>query len=238
MAVSNETSFVRTAGDLITDALELLGVLGEEEPLTAVDLQRGLKWLNYLLKAWQPDGVMTWTLTEGGPFTLTQGDFDIDFAAGGDVEDVPLDIQSVRVTRSGGTIPMSPLSREDYFNLPNRTAQGYPTQYYYDKQRDSGVLYLYQAPNAVLTTIEWTQRRPIMILTAANDSIDVPEEWDLALVSGLASLLIPIYGKSGTPRAADIRAQAGEAYSSVKAFDIDEGESSIFMVPASYSRPR
>lgn len=237
MAVSNTTSFARTANELIADALELLGILGEEEPLTAVDLQRGTKWLNYLLKAWQADGVMGWTLTEG-TLALVQSQASYSFASGGDFTTVPVDIEDMRITRGGTDLPMFPMSRMDYYALPNKTSEGYSTQWYYDRQRDTGTLYVWPVPDATGGTLKFTYRRRIMDMVTAGDNFDLPQEWYLALVSGLASLLIPIYGKSGTPRAADIRGQAGEAYSSVKAFDIDEGESSIFMVPASYSRPR
>lgn len=237
MPVSNSTDFARTANEIIVDALELLGVRSEEEPLQAYELARGLKWLNYLLKAWQTDGVMAWTLTEGS-FALVQSDVDYVIGSGGSFTTVPVDIQDMRITRNGSDLQMFRMSREDYYALPNKTTEGYPTQWYYDRQRDSGTLYVWPAPDATGGTLKFTYRRRVMDMDASGDSFDLPQEWYLAMVSGLAALLIPIYGKSGTPRAADIRSQAGEAYASVKAFDIDEGESSIFIVPASYSRMR
>jgi len=232
MAVSNSTDFARTANELIVDALELLGIRGEEEPLQAYELQRGLKWLNYLLRTWQVDGVMGWTLTEGS-LSLTASQASYTFGAGGDFTTVPVDIQQVRVSHDGGNeMEMTRLSREDYYRLPNRTTEGSPTQYFYDRQRDGGTLHVWPVPSDGDYDITFTYRRRVMDMDAASDSFDLPQEWYLAIVSGLAALFIPIYGKSGTPRAQDIRQQAAEAYTAVKAFDIDEGESSMFILPS------
>lgn len=238
MAVSSSTDFARTANQLIVDALELLGVRGEEEPLQAYELTRGLKWLNYMLKAWQADGVMAWTLTEGS-LTLVDSDGSYSFAAAGDFTTVPVDILHMRVSHDGGAeLEMTRLSREDYYRIPTRTTEGYPTQWYYDRQRDSGTLYIWPEPDDSLYDVTFTYRRRVMDMDASGDSFDLPQEWYMALVYGLADTLAPIYNKIGTPRAAEIKAKAAEAYSSIKAFDIDEGESSIFILPATYSRPR
>ena len=238
MAVSSSTDFARTAEELIVDALELLGVKAEEEPLQAVDLDRGLKWLNYLLKALQPDGAMAWTLTEGS-LTLADSDGSYSFASGGDFTTVPLDITQVRISHDGGNeIEMTRLSREDYYRIPTRTAEGYPTQYYYDRQRDSGTLYIWPEPDDALYDITFTYRRRIMDMDASANNIDLPQEWHLAIVAGLAALLILPYNKSGTPRAQEVRQMAADALNSVKAFDMDEGETSMFILPATYSRRR
>lgn len=235
MTVSGSTDFSLTANQLIVASLELLGIKAEEEPLQAYELERGLRWLNIMLKAWEVDGVMAWTLTEGS-FALVQSDVDYVFGAGGTFTTVPVDILDVRITRSSTDLPMSRMSREAYYALPNKTSEGYPTQYMYDRQRDSGTLYVWPAPDSTGGTIKFTYRRRIMDMDASADTFDLPQEWYMALVYGLADQLIPIYGRSGTPRGAEITQKALIAYNSVKSFDIDEGESSIFMVPDSYAR--
>lgn len=237
MALSNSTDFSLNAQELLVAALELLGVRSEEEQLQQVELERGLRWLNIMLKAWEVDGVMAWTLTEG-TFALVQGDVDYVIGAGGTFTTVPVDIQDMRITRGGNDLPMTRMSREDYNWLPNKTTQGYPTQWYYDRQRDGGTLYVWPAPDVTAGTLKFTYRRRIMDLDGPTDNFDIPQEWYMALVYGLADQLIPIYGKSGSPRAMDVTQKAAVAYNSVKSFDIDEGESSIFVIPDSYARPR
>lgn len=237
MAVSNTTTFSLNATELVSAALELLGVKPEEEALTAVALQRGLLWLNLMLKAWEVDGVMGWTLTEGS-FALVQSDADYDFGPGGVFTTIPVDIQDARINRGGNDLPMTRLSRADYFDLPNKATEGYPTQYFYDRQREGGTFYVWPAPDATGGTIRFTYRRRIMDMVSGTDDFDLPQEWFNAVVYGLAEKLIPIYGKSGTPRGDKIESEAAKAYNSVRSFDMDEGESSLFVVPASYARAR
>lgn len=237
MAVSGVTTFALTANQLITTSLELLGIKADEEPLTAVELERGLRWLNIMLKAWEVDGVMGWTETEG-TLALVQSDVDYVFGAGGSFTTIPVDILDMRITRNSTDLPMTRMSKQDYQWLPNKTTEGYPTQYMYDRQRDGGTLYVWPAPDSTGGTLKFTYRRRIMDMVASSDNFDLPQEWYMAVTYGLADQLIPVYGKSGTPRAAEITSKAAAAYMSIKAFDVDEGESSIFVVPDSYGRPR
>lgn len=226
MAVSNSVDFTQTAQELITDALAELGVHDDEEPLQAVDLQRGLRALTRMLKAWQADGVMTWTMTDGN-LTLVQGQEAYDFGAGGDFTTVPLDIGDMEINRGSNDLPMFRLSREDYRMLPNKTTQGYPTQYYYDRQREGGTLYVWPAPDATGGTLKFTYRRIIMDMDAGANNIDLPQEWHEAIVFGLAKRFIGPYSMDGKPAAARIAAEAERTYQVVKGFDIGEGKGSL-----------
>ena len=62
MTVSGSTDFSVSANDMVILARRKAGVHADEEPLENVDLQSGLQALNMMLKAWQADGVMTWTI--------------------------------------------------------------------------------------------------------------------------------------------------------------------------------
>lgn len=230
MAVSNSTDFTQTAQELIVDALAELGVLAEEEPLEAVDLNRGLRTLTRMLKAWQVDGVMTWTMT-AGTLALVQGQEDYVFGAGGDFTTVPLDISDMEINRGTNDLPMYRLSREEYRELPNKTAQGYPTQFYYDRQRSGGTLYVWPAPDATGGTLKFTYRRLIMDMDAGANNIDLPQEWHDAIVYGLASRLVGPYSMDGKPAAVRVKAEAEAAYQIVKGFDIGEGKGSLSITP-------
>jgi hypothetical protein len=230
MAVSNSIDFTQTAQELIVDALAELGVLAEEEPLEATDLNRGLRILTRMLKAWQVDGVMTWTMTSG-TLTLVQGQEDYAFGAGGDFVTVPLDIGDMEINRGTNDLPMFRLSREEYRNLPNKTTQGYPTQFYYDRQRTGGTLYVWPAPDATAGTLKFTYRRIIMDMDAGANNIDLPQEWHDAIVFGLAKGFIGPYSMDGKPAAARIMKEAERTYQIVKGFDIGEGKGSLSVTP-------
>jgi hypothetical protein len=235
MAVSNSTDFSLTALDIIEDARAEIGIHADEEPLAAHELKRGFRLLNRMLKAWQADGVMYWTATDG-TLALVQSQLAYDFGAGGDFTTLPFDMMQVMISRSGSEIEMTEMSREDYKRLPIKTSEGYPTQWYYDRQRDSGVLYVWPAPDISAGTLNFTYRRSIMDMDVNADSMDLPQEWYRAVILGLAREMLRPYGKSGSPRAKEIIAEAMDAYATVKAFNTSEGEGSISILPYGMER--
>jgi hypothetical protein len=231
MAVSGSTDFTQTAQELIVDALAELGVLAEEEPLEVTDLNRGLRILTRMLKSWQVDGVMTWTMTDG-TLALVHGQEAYDVGAGGDFTTVPLDIADMEINRGSNDLPMNRLSREEYRALPSKTSQGYPTQFYYDRQRAGGTIYVWPSPDATGGTLKFTYRRIIMDMDAGANNIDLPQEWHDALVFGLAKGFIGPYSMDGKPAATRIMKEAERTYQIVKGFDIGEGKGSLSVTSA------
>lgn len=230
MPVSNSIDFHETAQEIIQDALTELGVGADEEPLEAIDLERGIRALNRMLKAWQADGVMIWTYAEGELTTvLDQAGYT--FGEGGDFDTVPFEILDLRINRGGNDLPMNRLSREEYYALPNKTNRGYPTQFYYDRQRAGGTLYLWPTPDTGLGTLKFTYRRVIMDIDNGANDFDVPQEWHEALVFGLAKRLVGAYGMAGKAEAARVEQEAERSYMTVKGFDIGEGIGSIRVTP-------
>lgn len=65
MTVSGDTSFNPVALQIITEALALIRVGVDEEPLTPSQSQDAMRSLNLMVKAWQADGLHLWTKTEG-----------------------------------------------------------------------------------------------------------------------------------------------------------------------------
>lgn len=236
MAVSDSTDFSETAQQLIVDAMAELGIAEDEEPLQQVDLEKGLRALNRMLKAWQADGVMIWTLDEG-TLTLAQGQAEYSFGPGADFTERPFDLSDdMRINRSGNDLVMARLSRDEYMALPNKAVQGYPTQWYYDRQRDTGVLRVWPAPDAAAGTLKFTFRRVIMDMDGAEDDIDLPQEWHEAIVFGLADRLVGMYGMAGKPAALRVREEALRTYQVVKGFDVGEGRAPVRVIPATHYR--
>lgn len=235
MAVSNSTDFHETAQQIIIDALGELGIANDEEPLEAVDLQKGLRALNRMFKAWQADGVMVWTLSSG-TLSLVQGQEAYTFGAGGAFTSVPFEITEMRINRSGNDLPMERLSRDDYFALPLKTTQGYPTQFYYDRQRSGGTLYLWPAPDAGVGTLKFSYSRIIMDVDDGANDFDLPQEWHEAVVYGLAARLVGNFGMAGKPAAARVEALAQSSYQTVKGFGLAEGMASVRVTPSNRDR--
>lgn len=235
MTVSGSTDFSVSANDMVILARRKAGVHADEEPLENVDLQSGLQALNMMLKAWQADGVMCWTYAEL-TLTLIQGTVSYVFGSGGSVTTIPLVIEDIEINRGSNDIPMIPLSRVDYRSLPNKTNQGYPTQYYYQRGIAGGTLYVWPAPDAGLGTLKIGCRRLIMDMDASVDTFDLPQEWYEAIMYGLGKRIAEDYGVIGSPDGMNCTAEAARSYAVVKGLDVGEGVGSISIVPAGYER--
>lgn len=231
MAVSGSVNFSLTASDIVEEAFAMLGIFADEEPMQSVDKNRGIRILNMMLKGWQADGVKYWDMTEGS-LALVQSQASYSFATGGDFATVPFDLMQVRITRSGTDLEMLEISREDYFRLPNKTSEGYPTQWFYDRQRDSGTLYVWPVPDATAGTLKFTYRRVINDMDSNPDNMDLPQEWYEAVVSNLADRLAIYYSgivSAGTRQ--DVSILAARSYALAKSFNVGEGEGSFSILP-------
>lgn len=86
------------------------------------------------------------------------------------------------------------LSRDEYFDLPNKKDQGKPVQAYYDPQLSAGNLYIWQAPDSSSETVMVTLKQPVEDFDALADNPDFPQEWLNALSWNLAVELSPEVG--------------------------------------------
>lgn len=235
MTVSNSTDFSSSAAQLIEDARALLGVHADEEPMQAYELERGLRFMTRMLKSWETDGIGSWILTEG-TLNLVQGQASYLFGSGGDFTAVPFEITQIRIYRGSVDLEMSQMSREEYFAQPVKTIQGYPVQWYYDRQRDNGTLYLWPVPDATTSTLRFTYRRRIMDVDAGSDLIDLPPEWEEAITFNLASRLTSVYGKAGSAEADKVERGAAASYAVLKNGDAALGVTSLIVTPSAYQR--
>ena len=231
MTVSGTTTFNLTVTEIVTEARGLLGIQAAEEPLQAHELAQGIRALNMMLKAWQADGVKTWTLTEGS-FALAQSDVDYVFGSGGTFTTVPLEITDVRITRNSQDLPMNRMSREEYFALPLKTTEGYPTQFYYDRGIAGGTFYVWPAPDSTAGTIKFTYRRYIMDAGDGTDTVDLPPEWMEAIAYNLAKRLLSYYPNVNPVLLPNVMEMAASSYAVVQGFDVGEGLGSISVLPA------
>lgn len=233
MSTSGSTSTIGTGADFITDALNLLGVLAEEEPMQAYDLARGLRFQTRMFKQWEARGIGSWLRTEG-TLALVASTASYAFGAGGAFATIPFDITDARITRSSQRLPMTRMTREQYYALPNPTITGYPTQYFYDRQLTGGTFYVWPAPDATAGTVTFTYRRRIMDMISGPDNADIPPEWEKAIVENLAYDLIAVYGKAGSDEAAKIAKDAPLSFAVIQGFDTAESEGSISIMPDSW----
>lgn len=69
MATSGSINLTATRDDIITEALELLGVLPEGESPNSAQLTSAARTFNYMVKAWQADGLNLFAMQQAFLFT-------------------------------------------------------------------------------------------------------------------------------------------------------------------------
>jgi len=81
-------------------------------------------------------------------------------------------------------IPLARMNRDDWTNLPNKTFQGRPLQYWFNRQRDYPTMQLWPVTdptNMFGQIIIWKQRY-IMDVGTLTEELDIPQRWYEAVV--------------------------------------------------------
>jgi hypothetical protein len=205
MATSGSVNYSLTRNDIITEALELIGVLAGGETASAADVVTADRSLNMMVKGWQAKGINLWRQTEGS-LSATAGQASFTMGTGGDYTTArPLRITSARLSVSSIETPLQEMSRQEYFDLPNKTSSGRPTGYYYDPQLTLGKIYLWPTvATGVTATLKFSYQRTVEDFDAAANEPDFPQEWLECLAYNLAARLAPKFGTTVGPEVAAI----------------------------------
>ena len=138
-----------------------------------------------------------------------------------------LDARTIDLNNSKSSISMEMIGYDQYFNIPLKTTDGKPNNFYYDKLLDAGVLYMFPRPNDVDTLIEFTYHEAMEDVDSATDAVDFPTEWTLPLIYGLGAELCIAFGKFEEFKT--IKPLADEYKKIVREFDNDEEP--LFILP-------
>jgi hypothetical protein len=191
----------QTVRDIITDAmLDLeVGAIGIEAEANLA--AHAVRTLNRVMKMWQLDDAAPSFLKASQTLTLTTA------ASYSLLPERPIRILSARLKRSGIEIPMIRLSRDEYDQLPVKTTTGLPTQFYYDRQKEDALFYVWPVlATAAGETVEITYEREFEDVDI-NDNIDLPGEWWDVAVLQLASRLVHAHGSEGAKQSIPMRAE-------------------------------
>lgn len=140
-----------------------------------------------------------------------------------------LDMRNVDLNNNKGSTPMEIIGYSEYFNIPVKTTDGRPLNFYYDKQLDAGVLYVFPRPDDVDILLEFTYHEAIEDVDSSTDSMDFPTEWTLPLIYGLAAELCVAFGKFEELKT--VKPLADQYKTIVRDFDNDEAP--LFILPDS-----
>jgi hypothetical protein len=181
MATSGTRTFTLYVNEVIEEAYSRIG----GETITGKESSSGRRSLNLLFKEWSNRSIQLWSVSESTQ-TLTSGTANYTLNSYTiDVEDAVISVTNSDNTRTDYEIER--ISRDDYLKIPNKADTGRPSQYFLDKQL-TPIVYLYPTPNSA-DSFRYKERKALEDITAATETIDIPNRFLPCAISGLAYYL-------------------------------------------------
>jgi hypothetical protein len=177
MTTSGSRDFNIDVAEIIEEAYERCGL----EVRTGYDAKTARRSLNLMFAEWANRGLNLWTVAQATT-TVTQGTATYTLAA--DVSDI-LDMV---LRRDGTDYEMERISRSDYLDFPNKTDQGRPSQFYFNRQIEP-VINLWQTPENSTDQLVYYYVRRIEDADTMQNTTAVPYRFYPCMVAGLAYYL-------------------------------------------------
>jgi hypothetical protein len=185
MSTSGTYAFAPNLGDLVINAFAKCGV--RRTDLTNQHMSDARMEANLMMADWAGDGINLWQV-QSASFPLTQGT---------ESYAIPSDrvfILDVYISQDGFDRLIFPISRSDYASLAQKTLQGYPTSFWYDRLIDPN-LYVWPVADQDSTyTLTYYYMRQAMDSELTNGTQpEVPWYYLNAFADGLAARLSYLY---------------------------------------------
>jgi hypothetical protein len=174
MATSGSRDFNLDVGEIVEEAYERCGL----EVRTGYDAKTARRSLNLMFADWANRGLNLWTVNQA-TIILTQGQAQETLTP-----DV-VDMLEVVLRRDGTDYELDRISRGDYLTLPNKTTQGRPSQFYFDRQI-TPVINLWSVPENSTDQLVYYYVRRIEDADALVNTTDLPFRFYPCMVAGLA----------------------------------------------------
>jgi hypothetical protein len=174
MTTSGSRDFNIDVGEIIEEAYERCGL----EVRTGYDARTARRSLNLMFADWANRGINMWTVAQA-TITLTQGQSAQTLTA-----DV-VDVLEIVLRRSNTDFEVERISRGEYATLPNKTTQGRPSQFYFDRQI-LPVINLWAVPENSTDQLVYYYVQRIEDADALVNTTDMPFRFYPCMVAGLA----------------------------------------------------
>jgi len=212
MAVSGSTDFELDVSDYIEEAFERCGL----QVRTGYDLKTAKRSLNLMFADWANRGLNQWTIVQRTQ-ALTQGTSSYTLAA-----DV-IDVLSMVVRRSDNDLAMSKISRDTYLNIPTKSTQSRPTQFFIDRQV-TPVIKIWPTPENSTDVLHYDALTRIDDADTFVDTLDVPFRFYPCLAAGLAYYIAI---KKAPDRVTMLKAMYDEEFFRAQSEDRDRASFSV-----------
>ena len=177
MTTSGTRNFNLDIAEAIEEAYERIG----KEMRTGYDAKTARRSLNLMFAEWANRGLNLWTVVQD-TLTVTQG------VAQYTLQPDVIDILDMALRRDGTDIEMERISRSDYLDFPNKTDQGRPSQFFFDRQI-SPEINLWQTPENSTDQLVYYYVRRIEDAGALINTTGIPFQFYPCMVAGLSYYL-------------------------------------------------
>lgn len=133
----------------------------------------------------------TVTLVDALPFNISKGQ-DV-FYYETEAPDVERVLGVRRTNNFTDDTPINFVSRQEYFDLPNKGQEGAVSEAYYSRSLPKGTLFLWQTPESSQELVKVRYERKLFDFVNNNDTPDVPKGFFLAISVNLAYWLTAKY---------------------------------------------
>tara|TARA_R100001594_G_scaffold8006_1_gene21157 strand:+ start:894 stop:1562 length:669 start_codon:yes stop_codon:yes gene_type:complete len=218
MATSGTKTFALDTGEAIEEAYELAGL----EARTGYDAATARRSLNIMFADWSNRGINIWTIAQVS-LTLTESTASYTLNA----YDIDILEAVIRRTVNGQQTDyqVNRIGRMEYLNIPNKTTEARPTEFFVDRQT-TPVLKLWPTPeNSTDIFVSYRIQRIDDASASAQDQ-EVPSRFIPPMVSGLAYYIALKKNPERVPMLLQIYEQDLR-----RAQDEDRGRASLHLVP-------
>ena len=200
MTTSSTYTLDPSIADFTDEAFERCGV--DPATLTMRHLRSARRSSNLLLSDWANRGCKLWA--------IEQETVDcVDGTAAYNMDAGTIAILEMVVRRSSVDTPVYPMSRVEYLAIPNKTQEGLPSKFYFNRQKTTQTITLWTVPENSTDDLIFYRLRRMQDVTAASETADLPYEWFEAFASGLAAKLAV---KFAPDRLAHLVAMAADSF--------------------------
>ena len=226
MTTSGTYAFNPALGEIVLYAYQNIGV----RPASVLQehMESARMATNMMLSRWSNQGVNLWAV-DLVTVPLIEGQ--TTYAVDGNTIMV---LDAYTTTDSGIDRVIMPISRTEYASYPNKTQQGFPTSYWFDRLI-SPTITLWPVPDGSSATIlKYYRVRQVQDSNLQNgENVEIPYRWLEAFADGLAYRLARIWAPDMAP---NLKGQADESYQIAADQDVEAVNTYISPMIGGYFR--
>lgn len=226
MTTSGTYGFNPALGEIVLYAYQNIGV--RPTAVLQEHMESARMAMNMMLSRWSNQGVNLWCV-DLVEVPLVEGQ--TTYAVDGNTIMV---LDAYTTTSSGIDRVIMPISRTEYASYPNKTQQGFPTSFWYDRLV-SPTLTLWPVPDGSSATIlKYYRVRQVQDANLQNgENVEIPYRWLEAFADGLTYRLARIWQPQMAPA---LKGQADESYQIASVQDVENTPTYISPMIGGYFR--